>query len=154
MESVHILAVVDGFDYALLGYMLRQRQLDYESVHIGVCIQPLYVRKQFLFGGLFGQAEHRGAESALGATFLLVPDICLAGSVVAYQYCHQMRCAFSVSYVGSDFLCDLSAQVGRHLFSVDYRHIDLFCLVLVQQVISGPFNYGHRHAVFEYHFLV
>ena len=39
--------------------MCGQWQLDYEPVHLLVFVQPLYVCEQFLFGGLFGQPEHR-----------------------------------------------------------------------------------------------
>ena len=49
MESVHILAVINGLYYMLLIDMLGQRQLDYESVHIRVIVElGNFVEEDFL----------------------------------------------------------------------------------------------------------
>ena len=47
MEAVDVFAVVDGFDYLLLGDVFGQRKLYDEAVDVGIFIQLAYFVQQF-----------------------------------------------------------------------------------------------------------
>ena len=59
MEAVHVLAVVNSLDNLLLRDVLWQRQLDDESVYIGILVEFVNLGKKLLFGDVVLEAEKR-----------------------------------------------------------------------------------------------
>ena len=52
MESIHILAVVNGLDDLLAVDMLRQRKLHDEAVNLGILVQFVHLGKEFFLGDI------------------------------------------------------------------------------------------------------
>ena len=102
--------------------MFRQRQLDDETVHLRIGVQPGDLAEQRLFGRLLRQPQHGRTEPHLAAALLFMSHIRLARPVVADQNGHQMRRPFPAGDPSRHFGRNLPAQAGRHLFSVYYLH--------------------------------
>ena len=103
METVHILAVIDGLDDLLLGNVLRERQLDDESVYIVILIQLTHLGQQFLFRHIRLVTDERRLETANLASLHLIGHIGLASSIVSDQNRRQMRTLASFRYNLSHF---------------------------------------------------
>ena len=101
METVDILAVVDGLDDLLLIDMLGQRELHDEAIDIGVLVQFVNTGQKLLFGDVVLKADE-GALEATGLTGQhLILHIRLRATVVTHQYSCQMRL---LATTGHDFL--------------------------------------------------
>ena len=81
-------------------------------------IEPFHFGKEFLLGGGGGQAEHSAVETDLLAGTLLVSYVSLAGTVIPYENCGQMRPA--PTFVEKEiYLCgNLCLKARRCGFSV------------------------------------
>ena len=106
-EAVNILVGRDGVDDLLLVDMLGQRELDDETVNLVVVVEEVDDLEQFGFVDIFGKTIDGREESDLGAGFLFVGDIGLAGAVVADEDGGEMRRTASVSGYLADFVCNL-----------------------------------------------
>ena len=84
-ETVHILLRRDGVDDGLLVDLLRQGQLDQDTVYGGVVGQLLHLGQQGLLRGIGGQIDAAALDAALGTIVDLAAHIHLAGGVFAHQ---------------------------------------------------------------------
>ena len=125
MKTVDILFRIDRFDHPLFRDMFRQRQLNDETVHLRIGVQPGDLGKQSLFGRLLGQAKHGRAEAHLAAAFLLMSDIRLARAVVPDQNGRQMRRPVSGGHESLHLGGDLLAEAGCDLLPVHNLHSSL-----------------------------
>ncbi len=57
MEAVHVLTEIDGIGNFLLVDVLRQRQLDYESVHVGILVEFFYLVEKLLLGDVVIESQ-------------------------------------------------------------------------------------------------
>ena len=119
METVNILAIVDGFDDALLRDVTRQRQLHDKTVDIGVVVEFVDGVEQFVFGYVVLVADEGRLKSALLAGNHFVAHVCLAAAVVAHENCHQMRAAFAFGNHLFNFGCNFLFHFGSHFLTVD-----------------------------------
>ena len=108
METVHVLHGRDGIDHLVLVYVLGDRQLDYEPVHIVVLIEFVNLGKQLRLGYSFGECQNCGLESHFRTGLFLIGHVGLAGSVVTDQHRYQMRGTLSAG--------DHLRHLGGYLF--------------------------------------
>ncbi|EJX01956.1 hypothetical protein EVA_09938 [gut metagenome] len=85
METIHILAVVDRLDDALLVDMLRQRQLHNKAVHFVVVIQAVDTSQEFFLRNVALVANQRRLETAGLACQHFIAHIGLATSIMPDQ---------------------------------------------------------------------
>ena len=85
MERVHVLFGVDRVDDRLLGDVVRHRQLAQDARDLRAPVQLVDQAEQLVLRGLGRQGVFLAVKSALGARFLLVAHIDLAGGVVAHD---------------------------------------------------------------------
>ena len=91
METVHILAEVDGFDDFLFGDMAGEGQLHDESVHVLVFVELVHFGQKFLFADSILEAEQGRFKTAGFASQNLVAHVSLAASVMSHEDGSQMR---------------------------------------------------------------
>ena len=99
--------------------MSRQRQLHDKSVDVGVTVKLVDGVEQLLLGDVVLIAYEGGLEAALLAGNHFVAHIGLAASVVAHQYCHEVRTAFALGYHLFNFGCDFLFNFCSHFLTVD-----------------------------------
>ena len=63
METVHVFAVIDGFDDALLIDVVRQGELYYKTIYIGVFIELPDAIEELRLGDRFLEANERRVET-------------------------------------------------------------------------------------------
>ena len=136
MESVHILAVVDGHDHLLLVDMLGQRQLHDKAVHVLVFVELLHLREQFLFLHVILEADERRSETAGLASQHLVLHVSLRTTIMAHQNGSQMRPLAAGGYNLLHLLGNLFLNLGRSGLSVNQGHI-ILCLIIYILGIPG-----------------
>lgn len=123
METVDILAVVDGLDHALLRYMAGKRQLHYIAVDLGIGIEASHGLEQFLLGHRVLETDQSRCEPAFAAGLYLMRHIGLASAVVPHEHCGQMRAALSLGHHCFHFGRDLTLYVGGYFFPVNKFHV-------------------------------
>ena len=145
VKAVDILAVVDGLDYALFGYVAGEGELDYESVDLRVAVERVNRLKQFLLGDVILKPDECGLESADLARLDLVGYISFGASVVSHKNCCEMRATFA----RSDHLVDLGSyltfDVLGNFLSVDKCHVFYMAVLPAHSTHSAH----HGHGVFD-----
>ena len=119
MKSVHVLAIVDGFNDFLLVDVFRQRQLHNESVHIVVGVKTCDSLKQFRLGHIGLIANERRFKSTLLTGFHFVSHIGLASTVVTHKNRSKMRTFLSSRNHFSHFRRNLLLHSVGNFFSID-----------------------------------
>ena len=112
VETVHVLTVVNSFDYFLFGDVLGQGELHDEAVHVGIVVQFTYLGQQFFFGHVGFVANETRFETAYFAGFYFSSYICFATTIVSHQDSGQMGAFASV---GHDFR-HFGGNLLLHLF--------------------------------------
>ena len=122
MEAVNILAVVDGLDNLLLVDMLRQRQLYYEAVNVGIVIEAVDTLEELCLGDVILVTYESGLKAACltGKDFIL--DICLRTTIVAYENCCQVGTLATTGYYVVYFLSYFCLNSSGCRLSVDKLH--------------------------------
>ena len=86
VESIDVLARIDGADHGLLVDVFRRRTLDEDAVDGGIGIQITHDLQEFFLGGLGGQLDLAREKAKLGAGAGLRADIDLGRGVRADEH--------------------------------------------------------------------
>ena len=97
MESVYVLAVVDGLDDPLFADVPGQWELHDETVHLLVLVQRIDACQEFLFRDVRLVAYEARLEAASLACQHLVADIGFGAAVVTYEDGCQVRAALALA---------------------------------------------------------
>ena len=127
VEAVYVLAIVNGFNDALLVDMLGQRQLYDEAVHVGIVVQDMHTLQEPLLGHIVLKADERRLETALLTGQHLVLHIGFRATVVPHEYSSQMGLFATRGHYLSHFLGNLRLDGSRRSFSVNQLHILFGC---------------------------
>ena len=119
MEAVHVLAIVDGFDDFLLADVLREGQLDDESIYRRVAVEPVNLLQELCLGDVVLEAEQRALEAAGFAGEHFVANVGLASAVVSDEDGGQVGALASPCHDFLHFFLNLCLDCGSCLFAVD-----------------------------------
>ena len=122
MEAVNVLTVVDGLDNLLLVDVLRQGQLDDETVDVAILVQTVNAGQQFLLGHIGLIAYECRLEATGLAREYLILNVCLRAAVVTHQHCGQVGLLAALSHYLLHFLGNLGLDGSCRCFSVNQLH--------------------------------
>ena len=119
METIHVLAIVDGLDDLLLIDMFRQGQLYDETIDIVVLVQLIYTCQEFCFCDISLETDERALEATGLTGQYLILHIRFRSSVMAHQYGSQMGLLATLSNNLLNLFGNLSLDGRCRCFTVN-----------------------------------
>ena len=119
VESVNVLAVVDGLDDFLAVDVAGEGQLDDEAVDASIVVELVDFAEEFGFADGVFETDEGTFKSAGFAGEYFIANVGFAAAVVAHKDGGEVGTLMACGHEGFDLLCDFGFDLGGCGFAVD-----------------------------------
>ena len=122
VETVHVLAIIDGFNYLLLRDVRRQGQLHNKAIDVFIFIKSIDAGQQFLFRHIVLETDKRAFKTTGFAGQHFVAHVSFASAVVSNKYGGEVRAFHTLRHHFGNFCGNFLLNRCSRSLSVNNCH--------------------------------